>query len=345
MKLSIIIPVYNVTNYVERCIRSLADQNLDPKDYEIIIINDGSTDNSLNICEKVSQDYQNINIFNQINTGLGGARNTGISEAKGEYIWFVDSDDFIAPNSLSEMVDTVIKNDTDVLAFDFNCTDVSGKKIDWIDFKFNFNQQEILTGPEFYSLNYNDSYIWLYLFKKDIFLDHNLLFEERINMQDSEILPRIMHNVKSVCFLDKEIYSYVNRNESFINSKKTSVRVKYFRSVITVHQLLLAFKNSLPFDSLIAQAIDNKLMTTYRILFFSFLFDPFDKDSLTKIISYSQQNNLFPFKYFECQSKKDQIIYNCLRILINKQPIVGRSLFLNVKASIRAILSKLRKIR
>ena len=332
MKLSIIIPVYNVEALVERCIRSVAEQNIGPNEYEIIIVNDGSTDNSLKICEQVSSDYKHIKIHSQTNSGLGGARNKGLSLATGEYIWFIDSDDFIAPNVLQEMIQKVERFDLDILAFDFNCTDIDGNKIDWINFKFNFNGQEILTGPEFYYLNYNDSYIWLYFFRRELLLNNNLKFEERVNMQDSEILPRIMHHVKSVAFLNKEIYSYVNRPDSFINNRNKNVRIKYYKSVLTVSHLLSKFQSGLYEESLISKALKFKLQEINRILFFSFLYDPFDKDSLKEILVETKKNNLYPFKSFSIENKTKYYIYNTLRVFINKYPIKTRQIFWKLKS-------------
>ena len=98
MKLSIIVPVYNVADYLPKCLDSLLVQDLSQNEYEIIVVNDGSTDNSGKIAEEYSKTYSNIILINQENQGLSGARNTGIQNAKGEYVQFVDSDDYLEPN-------------------------------------------------------------------------------------------------------------------------------------------------------------------------------------------------------------------------------------------------------
>lgn len=89
LKLSIIIPVYNVAPYVEKCLRSCAEQDIPSEDYEIIVINDGTPDNSLEIVERVAKDYPNIIIHSQDNAELSAARNKGLSLAKAKYVWFV----------------------------------------------------------------------------------------------------------------------------------------------------------------------------------------------------------------------------------------------------------------
>lgn len=95
MRLSIIVPVYNVEPYLEKCLDSLLDQNIDKSQYEILVLNDGSTDKSLEIVHKYADKYSNIQEFSHPNKGLSGTRNVGLKNATGDYVWFVDSDDWI----------------------------------------------------------------------------------------------------------------------------------------------------------------------------------------------------------------------------------------------------------
>ena len=98
MKLSIIIPMYNVEPYIEKCLLSCLNQNIPHADYEIIVVNDGSPDGSLGIARRIASTVDNMLIVSQENGGLSAARNKGLSYAKGEYVWFVDSDDWIEEN-------------------------------------------------------------------------------------------------------------------------------------------------------------------------------------------------------------------------------------------------------
>lgn len=104
MKLSFIVPVYNLEDYIEECIMSLLNQDLSHSEYEILCINDSSTDSSLEILKRLAKEHTNIIIINQENQGVSAARNNGIKNAKGEYIWFVDGDDLIARNCLKFML-------------------------------------------------------------------------------------------------------------------------------------------------------------------------------------------------------------------------------------------------
>ena len=114
MKLSIIIPIYDVESYLKRCLDSIVNQN--SNNIEVIMINDGSTDNGPIIAEQYSRQYENFYLINQENKGLSGARNTGISASKGDYLWFVDSDDYIANDAVDKILDAIEVSNADIIA-------------------------------------------------------------------------------------------------------------------------------------------------------------------------------------------------------------------------------------
>lgn len=103
-KLSFIIPAYNCNKYISECILSLLQQDLAPDDYEIIIINDGSTDNTLSILIDFQEKYKNIKVYDQENHGRDYARNQGVKRANGDYIWFIDNDDYITSNCINPLI-------------------------------------------------------------------------------------------------------------------------------------------------------------------------------------------------------------------------------------------------
>lgn len=116
--LSIIVPVYNIENYITRCIESLLNQEFSPNEYEIILINDGSTDNSGQICQHYTILYNNIILINQINQGVSAARNLGLEMARGKFICFVDGDDYLISNGLSIVFNSyTLKDNPDVTIY------------------------------------------------------------------------------------------------------------------------------------------------------------------------------------------------------------------------------------
>ena len=119
MDLSIIIPVYNVERYIRSCIESIFKQGLDDNRFEVIIVNDGTQDQSMDMITDIIEQHNNILIINQANQGLSVARNNGISVAKGEYILMPDSDDLLIENSLLPLLESVLKSQADLIVADF----------------------------------------------------------------------------------------------------------------------------------------------------------------------------------------------------------------------------------
>ena len=125
MLVSVIIPVYNVEKYIEKCVTSVLEQTFD--DFEIIVVIDGSTDGSEAKARKLQEENPGkIIIINQENKGLGGARNTGIINARGEYLLFVDSDDYIEKELLADATKIIESENSDIVFFDFNYVDENG---------------------------------------------------------------------------------------------------------------------------------------------------------------------------------------------------------------------------
>ena len=117
MKLSIVVPLYNKEKYIERCLDSLLAQDLPSSEYEIIVVDDGSTDSSYSIASDYSEKHLNIKLFNQKNQGAGAARNKGLDLASGDYVYFLDADDYIASNVLNVLLTTGEKHQLEILGF------------------------------------------------------------------------------------------------------------------------------------------------------------------------------------------------------------------------------------
>ena len=125
MKISVIVPVYNVENYLEKCLNSLVNQTLE--EIEILVINDGSTDYSQKIIDEFQKKFpQKIKVFSKENGGLSDARNFGIERASGNFLAFVDSDDYISENMLQEMYDLAIKNEAEIVICNLQKVDENG---------------------------------------------------------------------------------------------------------------------------------------------------------------------------------------------------------------------------
>ena len=113
IEVSVVVPIYNVEKYLRQCLESLVNQNFD--DYEIILINDGATDNSMKIAQEFEDKYKNIKLLSKKNAGLGAARNTGMKYVTGKYVLFVDSDDYVSPEYISELYNVINREDSDIV--------------------------------------------------------------------------------------------------------------------------------------------------------------------------------------------------------------------------------------
>jgi glycosyltransferase involved in cell wall biosynthesis len=203
MKLSIIIPVYNVEPYVEKCLRSCSEQDIPSSDYEIIVINDGTKDNSLAIVESVTKEYSNITIISQENAGLSAARNKGLSLAKGEYVWFIDSDDWIESNCLKKITDLLHYTRLDGLMI---CAAkvVNGTIIKIQD--YSKLKRLIYSGIELLKENYWAPCVQYTIYKREFLRENNLEFMEGIFHEDSEFTPRSYYFAKRIGFINDVIY-------------------------------------------------------------------------------------------------------------------------------------------
>jgi len=223
-KLSIILPIYNVENYLEKCIRSLEEQDIPKEEYEIICVNDGSPDNSRDVVLKLQQEFNNIILFDQENQGVSMARNRGIDEAKGKYLLFVDPDDFIIENRLGKILLEVDEKNIQMAIFSYVFVDSNGNE----ENERKFYDSNILTGIEAYYLSRRkkgitvDSSVGI-LFNR-IFLNKNALRYLRgvILNQDVEFLARA-HCIAERCILINEVlYVAVNRIGSATRSNQSA---------------------------------------------------------------------------------------------------------------------------
>lgn len=187
MDLSIIIPVYNVERYIRSCIESIFKQGLDENRFEVIIVNDGTQDQSMDMISDIIKQHNNIFVINQENQGLSVARNNGISAAKGEYILMPDSDDLLIENSLHPLLEKALESQADLIVADFlsmtdeeikntNTSLIQKKKCNYIE----------KTGEELFlqDLNPYQCYVWRTLFRRVFLISNNLTFVPGIYIQD-----------------------------------------------------------------------------------------------------------------------------------------------------------------
>ena len=185
--LSIIVPVYNVEKYIRSCIESIFKQGLDDASFEVIIVNDGSTDRSMEMIEYIISQHRNITVINQDNKGLSIARNNGIANAKGKYILMPDSDDLLIENSLKPLLEIALESQADLIVADFKSmtdNEIEQTNTSLLQLEmFNYREK---TGEELFleDLNPYHCYVWRTLYRRNFLIENNLTFVPGIYIQD-----------------------------------------------------------------------------------------------------------------------------------------------------------------
>lgn len=229
MKLSVIVPVYNVEEYLPKCLDSLVNQTL--KDMEIIIVNDESPDNSQDIIDEYAKKYKNIVALKKKNGGLSSARNYGMKYAKGEYITFVDSDDWVNKEMYSKMYAKAQESDFDIVACDIN-------------YVYPDRSESVYTDPKSDTTDIRKVFIDLYptvctkIFKKELFTKNKLEFKSGVWYEDVEMMYRLLPYVKSIGVIHEAFYEYLQREKSITStvSPKIYDYINNFNGIIDYYK-------------------------------------------------------------------------------------------------------------
>lgn len=221
-KLSIIVPVYNVVQYLRHCLQSLAEQGL--SDYEVILVNDASRDNSLGICSEWCQDHPAFRIVNHTeNIGLSEARNTGVREARGEFITFVDSDDFLAPNTLAEALNA-FDEETDVVEYP-----VMERHFSKQPHLLTFFLQKVDFAKWMQQEGHEHCYACNKVFRKHLWKDS--LFPKGKYYEDIFTIPFVLQKAREIKQIDKGLYYYCQRPGSICTTKAVQSLLDYTQAL------------------------------------------------------------------------------------------------------------------
>lgn len=205
-RLSIIMPMYNVEQFVETCLLSCVRQDLPVSDYEIIVVDDGSPDGSYAVAERMQKQYSQIRIIRQQNQGLSMARNNGLAVAEGEYIWFVDSDDYIADNCITTICDVMDSSKASVLRMGASFLEQPNRG------KCHFDG--IKTWEDALDFSYEPC-VPFYIYRRSMLAENHLAFVPGIYYEDSEFTPRVLRAAEQLYYLPKTLY-FVRENAQSI---------------------------------------------------------------------------------------------------------------------------------
>ena len=249
-KFSIIVPVYNVEKYIDKCLRSIVDQNF--SDYEVIVVNDGTKDNSMGIVKKYP-----FKIINQKNQGLSVARNTGVKEAKGDYLIFLDSDDYI-DKDLLKCLSKSLKNKPDVVRFQIR--EVYGDK-DSVDYKEEAFSS--LNGVEAFNRISKFHFVenaWCYAIKREYYLRENFKFMKGVYHEDFGLIPLVIVKASVVNCISYIGYNYLQRNNSIMNNNNYNKTKKKVDDFYLNYKFLISEIDKTQLDSLVFKSFISNSM-------------------------------------------------------------------------------------
>lgn len=226
MKLSIIIPIYNAEKYLERCVVSCMSQEFAEGEYEILLCNDGSTDSSLSIAEDFSRKHNCIKVYSQKNAGAGMARNLGLKHAVGNYVIFVDSDDYLVPNSLKLLLEKCEELDLDICKYVIKCINLDDGTINtrFSPIKINtvFTGFELLENPVVPLDSACSSF-----YKRQVLVDNNICFVDQTSSEDVVFNIHVYPCARRVMFSNNHVYTYEVRSGTRGHSVDNISRKRY----------------------------------------------------------------------------------------------------------------------
>lgn len=221
MRFSIILPIYNVEKYLKECVDSILKQTF--RDYEIILVDDGSTDGSPELCDKLAETYDFIRVIHKANGGAADSRNVGLKSAIGDYIIFIDSDDFILSEHFLEDVNNSFSENVDMVLYKYSKFFDDTKNLAECNFSYESAKLKENYADKIYELVKADAFFgmaWIRAIRKDILLDNQIFFETGLTGEDMDWNYELMLNVSNIELLDNIYIAYRQRSGSVTASYK-----------------------------------------------------------------------------------------------------------------------------
>ena len=305
VKVSIIVPVYNVEKYIKKCLDSLVRQTL--KEIEIIVVNDGSPDNSQKIIDKYVKKYPNkVKSYIQKNGGQGSARNFGLTKATGEYVGYVDSDDFVELDMYERMYNKAKEEKSDIIVCgSYNVNEITAlKETDLDKMIFDDMKQNAFFGR---------MAVWNKIYKKELLTKNNLEFRSKIWYEDVDFTLKALSYAKKITYVNKPFYNYLIREGSTMNNSNIDRNLEILEAFDCI---LKNKKIKIDKDIIEFLAIDNIYISAVVRIIRAKANRKKKIEIINKLINYVSNN--FPDfrnnKYINTLSKNRKIIYKMINV-------------------------------
>ena len=231
MKLSVVIPLYNKEKYIDRCLKSLLAQDVSQNEYEIIIVDDGSTDTGSLIGQSYAEKYSNIHFFSQENAGPSAARNRGLEATKGDYIYFLDADDYLAYNVLNCPLELCEQNNLEIL--EFNTKEVKEESLpDFLPKKLEDKAIQVMDGITYIAERGFRNEAWRYLIQKDFLTDTGIIFTEGTFYEDAIFTASLFLKVNRMSKMNLDVHRYVLVQNSIVTNKDPVHNLKFIHGMV-----------------------------------------------------------------------------------------------------------------
>lgn len=307
-KLSIIVPVYGVEKYIDKCLDSLVKQSL--KEIEIIVVNDGTKDNSQKIIDKYVKKYPDkIKSYIKENGGQGSARNYGLKKTTGEYIGYVDSDDFVEKDMYKKLYNKAKENNYDIVVCgNYNVSeDYQNKNIDAFINNYNTDLENIFFGK---------MAVWNKIYKRDILIKNKLEFKEKVWYEDLAFTLKAIMNSNTFAFIDEPLYDYLIREGSTMNNSNVKRNLEILEAFDDILSYIKHNKKEEYFDKVEFLAIDHIYISAIVRILKANADNKIKKETVNELICYMNKNfpNYKNNKYINTLSRNRKIIYKLINL-------------------------------
>lgn len=323
IKVSIVIPIYNVEKYLEKSLSSICNQTL--KELEIICVDDGSTDGGLQICKEYQKQDNRIKIIHKENGGLSSARNKGLKNATGKYIYFFDPDDEVEPSMLANMYQAIENNTCDSVISGY--TLFPGGKTIMPNYEVNkkLNPIEMIKSNDIVHSHNDLCFVWRYLFKKQIIDEHRIVFNEQVRVgEDFIFILEFLIKSNAIYVIDKAQYQYTTNNSTSI--MRTPYKKYLEESLCRQYKIKkeLSIMSGLFDVKQYRKDMANYYITGILSMIIRNIFNSEEdiKDGINRVLNYE----MFKESYkeigliYECTNLKEYVAYICFKYKIT--PIV-----------------------
>ncbi len=252
MRLSIVVNMYNTAKYMPRCMETLMEQDIPQSEYEIILVDDCSPDNSLEMAKEYAAQYKNVRVCtHEKNKGLAAARNTGIDAAKGQYLCFVDPDDYIEKNSLAALLKQMDDEQLDMLRFNYQKVDEEYNNVPDHEGEAKFDySSKIMTGTDYLAHRLGvGCYVWAYIYRLEFIKSTGIRFFEGCFFDDTPWLPRVLQKAQRVNVNPVRHQYYLQRSTSMVHARNQQAMIRRADMHMQMIDILMDQKQTAPAET------------------------------------------------------------------------------------------------